>query len=316
MIEEEFKTILDRELFPQIVKKHYAGTLDLLKEITNYGARLIVRSFSLTKREVKDIVVIANLLKQAVTFLDAIEILVSQGAIISSALPLRSLFEVKLYISWILNRDSDIRARSYYVWHLRKKFTINNIGIDGTKENLNLKKILETINRENILDIIQINQDEIKNQNKQIEELLNQEWYKTINDEFNRLEEKKKYGCKWYSLDSGPKNLRDMSKKLYMEDEYTIFYTHLSRIVHGISVENQVQIKEGRVIFKHVRNLKEIKTILMSTLNNALSLYRSILEFYLPNEIENFNRKYVNEWRERFRNIPDIKFESSGTVNI
>lgn len=69
MIEDEFKNILDREDFPEAVKQYYSETISFLKEFTNYDARLIVRSFSLTKREIKDIVVIANLLKQAVTFL-------------------------------------------------------------------------------------------------------------------------------------------------------------------------------------------------------------------------------------------------------
>lgn len=313
MIEDEFKNILDREYYPDMIKRHYTETINLLKEVTNYGARLIVRIFSLTKGEVKDVVVIANLLKQVVTFLDATEILVSQGAITAAALPLRSLFEVRLFVEWILDSDTDFRAKSYYVWYLRKTHSINSWGIVGSDRNSDMKKILSKSGRENVLNRAEKLNDRLIQENNAIKELLESEFYADINQSFEILKKGRKNN--WYAINKGPQDLREIACKLNIEDEYVIVYSSLSKIAHGVSIEKQVVVEEDNVIFEHVRNLKGTKTILNGALNCAFSVYRKILQHYIPSELENYNRKYVEEWRDRYLNIPEVELNSSETIN-
>lgn len=313
MIEDEFKLVLDRGFYPPIVRKHYSETLDLLKEVTNYGARLIVRCFSLSKRRLPDIVVVANLLKQAITFLDSIEILVSHGAVTSSALPLRSLFEVRLYTKWILKEDTEYRSKIYYVWHLRKTIAVNNWAIEGTNEKARLKELLRKNQRESVVEKASSYEKEAIKHNLRINDLLKSEHYREINDLYENTDKRKK---EWYSINKRPSSLREIAKKLDLEDEYAITYSKFSRIAHGTALHEHIKFVDDKIILENVRGIKEASVVLNGALTNAMDLYRTIITHYIPNELENYNRKYRIEWRERFKNIPEVNIKSSGTIDI
>lgn len=313
MIEDEFKLVLDRGFYPLIVKKHYSETIDLLKEITNYGARLIVRCFSLSQRKLPDIVVIANLLKQAITFLDSIEILASHGAVTSAALPLRSLFEVRLYTKWILKADTEYRSRAYYVWHLRKTIEVNNWAIEGINEKTRLKELLRKNQRGSVVEKASSLENEAIKQNLRINDLLKSEHYREINDLYESAGKRKRA---WYSINKGPSSLREIAKKLDLEDEYAIAYSKFSRIAHGTALHEHIKFVDSKIILENVRGIKEASVVLNGALTNAMDLYRTIITHYIPNELENYNRKYLNEWRERFKSIPEVNLKDSGTIDI
>lgn len=82
---------------------------------------MIPRCFTSSKRDFKDAVVLAILLRQAVAMLDGIQILLSSGAPHAANLQLRALFEASVYIDWILLGDSERKAQYYYVHNLRRK---------------------------------------------------------------------------------------------------------------------------------------------------------------------------------------------------
>lgn len=313
MIEDEFKLVLDRGFYPPIIRKHYSETLDLLKEVTNYGARLIVRCFSLSQRKLPDIVVIANLLKQAVVFLDSIEILVSQGASTSAALPLRSLFEVRLYIKWILFEETDFRSKAYYVWHLRKTIAVNNWAIEGTNEKTRLKELLRKSQRESVVEKACLFKNEAIKQNLRINDLLKSEHYRVINDLYESADNRKKM---WYSINKGPSSLRRIAERLGLEDEYAITYSKFSMIAHGTALHEQIKFIDSKIILENVRGIKEASVLLNGALTNAMDLYRTIIIHYIPNELENYNRKYLNEWRKRFKSIPEVNLKNCGTIDI
>lgn len=134
MKEEAYKRILDRNEPKKTVENDFKENLELLKEITNYGSNLIPRCFVSSDRHLTDVVVLACFLKHAVGMIDAIEILLSEGAVNAANVPLRSLFESRLSLHWILKEDSTRRANQFYVWYLRRKrFGIQRI-ISGTPE--------------------------------------------------------------------------------------------------------------------------------------------------------------------------------------
>src|SRR5579871_1243411 len=119
--ESEYKPLLDSEQPTAEVKKHLGSWVRMMRDVTNYGAKLIPRCITSSERRLEDAVLIAILLRQCVAMLDAVEVLLSNAAVHASNLQMRALFEASVYIDWILASDSEKKANYYYVHNLRRK---------------------------------------------------------------------------------------------------------------------------------------------------------------------------------------------------
>ena len=96
MRETEFKPILDRHKHEGDAKQYFSKHIDLLVDLANYGSNLIPRVYDSSNKKLEDIVVIGVLLKQVVSMIDAVEILVSNGAVGPANLQARAAFESSL----------------------------------------------------------------------------------------------------------------------------------------------------------------------------------------------------------------------------
>ena len=121
MREREFEPILNREKHQRDVKQYFSKHIDFLVDLVNYGSNLIPRVFDSSNKKLEDIVVIAVLLRQIVSMIDAVEVLVSKGAVVAANLQARTAFEASLYIDWILKGESEKKAKYYYVSNLRNQ---------------------------------------------------------------------------------------------------------------------------------------------------------------------------------------------------
>ena len=102
-------------------------------------------------------------MKNAIAMLDAVEILVSQGAIFSANLPARGLFETYLFLHWMLKEDAERRAKQYYVWHLRQELRWHKRGISGSKDQTDFFNSMGEFAKV-FSEEIKSNQDDIKKQ--------------------------------------------------------------------------------------------------------------------------------------------------------
>ena len=308
MKETDFSTILDRDEPKELVAKYFNNHMELLKELSNYGARLIVRIFSISERKQKDIIIIAVLFKQFVSMIDAIQIALQEGNVYAANLPLRTLYENQLYLQWILKDETIRRASQYYVWHLRRKLKINLSSIEGTAENIEFNRKLTGTHLENILDNVTSIQPEITKQNYEINKMLQSAEYTDINLEFDRLKGTRRNDVYWYQP-WGPNSISDLVERLQRGAEYVIFYSSLSNITHSQSIDQMISYKDDKVIFENIRNLESIDTVISITSSYCYRTFRLILEKYSPSEVENLSRKYAEEWRDRSMNIPKVKYE-------
>jgi uncharacterized protein DUF5677 len=311
MASEPHKGLLDRDLYAVLVKENFSETTDLLEELVNYGSNLIPRCFHSSKKELHDIVIILNFLKQAVALVDAIQILASKGATVPCLICLRSLFEISTYLEWIFLKDTEKRGSLYFVWDLRRKLHWALSVKTGTPEHKAHKQHMSharigTIPRgldEKLLD------DQIALLNRK----LSTPECASINQEFDRIKD----GLKdkdWYTP-AGVRNFREMAKEVKKEGEYKVYYSYFSTVSHGLALDQQISFSEGKVIFEPIRNLKELDKIFRNTLNFAIGIYKSMLTHYRPGEVENFNRKYLTEWRQRFLSVKSIEYKD-GTYTI
>lgn len=307
MREKEFKIIIDREKAEQDVKQHFSRHLELLIDLTNYGSNLIPRVFDSSDKKLVDIVLVCVLLKQVVSMVDAVEVLVSKGAVAAAAMPTRAAFEASLYIDWILNEDSVRKARYYYAWNLRKQRLWALRIINGTPEKALFSETMKEIDAFKIDDIENLEKQAEDSVGK-VDEFLNKPDWIEINKEFEAKRNKKSGSdTEWYKL-LGVSSIMEMAKRMRRLGEYYFWYARGSEVMHTASYRDHIQFEKGTVGLEPIRQMKEISLILRAITCVVIGSYSSILKHYRYGELSHFRRKYLQDWREPFLNIPSVKY--------
>jgi hypothetical protein len=311
MANEPHEALLDRDLYSALIKESFSETTNLLEELVNYGSNLIPRCFESSDKKLHDAVIILNFLKQGVALLDSIHLLSSKGATVPCFICLRSLFEIGVYLEWVFQKDTEKRGSLYFVWDLRRKLHWALAVKPGTREYEAHKKHMSDTR----VSAIPAGIDEklIDAQIAQLNGKLSVPECANINREFDRLRSGLK-DKEWYAP-AGVSNFREMARAVKKEGQYKVFYSSYSEITHGLALDQQISFSKGRVMFEPIRNITELDQIFRNTLNFALWIYRAALTHYRPGEGENFNRKYITEWRQRFLSVKSVQYKD-GTYTI
>jgi len=316
MNEVEYKEILDRDKHVNDVKEHFGNELKLLTDIVNYGTNLIPRVFTTSNRNLTAIIVVGVLLKQVVSMLDSIEILLSNANIHASKLSTRALYEASIYIEWILKEQADKKAKYYYVSNLRgeKKWALR--GIKDTVEHESFKHVRDQLNVDPPSKHDSFEAD-AKSHLAQVEKTLLQNSFKTINDELERLQNnnRRKMEPSWYKV-FRIHSLRHMAKSLDRHAEYDLFYSQGSDVTHSARYKDHIRISKGKIEFIPIRLLEDMSTLLFFSISIAINAYKTVLNYYRPGEVINFERKYINDWRQTFLNIKSVNYKYEGQEKI
>jgi hypothetical protein len=314
--------IYGRDDAEAMVKKELSKQIELLQDLVNYGTNLIPRCYISSKRETQDTVIIAGLLSHAVSMLDGITVLLRQGAVFPSELLLRSLFESRIAIHWILKKDTKQRATQYHVWHLREELNWTRVAIKGTDENQILNDAFKSNMKGEFAKQRTEREPEAKEQEKKILALLSDPELKSINDEFERLRtpkskgKRKKHDAHWYALYGGPQSIREMCGQLELSGDYNIFYSSASGVAHATTLTDKVTPQGNDLIFAQIRSLNEVEQIISYTVSNALMVFRTLLEHYRYGELEAFSRKYLRDWQAPYMTIPKVVVGTGNTTFI
>jgi Family of unknown function (DUF5677) len=304
------KMTIDRDKASSDVAAHFSKQIWLLADLVNYGSHLIPRCYESSTKTPVDAFILVGLTKQALTHLDGCEVLIAQGAILASHVSARALFEACLYVEWVLQADTEQRARQYYVWNLRQSRLWASRFIAGSAEHNDLEMSFKSstdLPPITSLASIQRMEPEAQKQLAAIDQLLATATYKGINDEFNRL--KRKYDRPWYAPFKGPGSIRQMVRDLNRLGEYDIFYSRLSDVTHSTDVRKHFSVAGTQLTFEPIRQLESIDTVMRFVISKVLHLYRAVLDRYRPDEGTNFDRKYTTEWRDAFLSIPSVKYK-------
>ncbi len=316
MQETEYKEILDRSKHAEDVQTHFKDALLLLRNLTNYGTNLIPRAYTSSDRGLAAAITIGVLLKQVVSMLDAVEILVSKGHIHAAHLEARAAYEASIYIDWILKENSEEKVRHYYVSNLRNERLWARRTIDGTEEKSKFSTVTEQLN----IDITAKNptlEQEVINYLAEVNRILSQDNFKPIDSEFERLKNtnRNKLEPNWYKP-LQIHSVRHIARLVERLPEYDIFYAKGSQVTHSASYKDHIRFSGGTLNFKPIRYLENIDNLLNFTISLVLKTYKAILAFYRPAEMPNFNRKYLNEWRDAFLKIKSVKYKSTGEHKV
>lgn len=150
--------------------------------------------------------------------------------------------------------------------------------------------------------------EEASEQAEAISDLLSKAPYYAINQEFDRLKGDRKHDFPWYKP-SGPNSIADMAERFGYGAEYEVFYSQYSQIMHASSQLDNVKFANGSITFEPIRKLDRLRPILNVGIGISIKAFKTVLNKYRPQEIENFSKKYAKDWRDAFLSIKDVTYK-------
>ena len=309
MTEPTSRQLLDREKIDTFVAENLAPTIDLLRELVDYGVQLI-NSCAVRGGSLADLVIMAHFFKHAITMLDAVEIQVSRGSVFSAGVSARSMLEAYIYLAWILDEDTESRGRQFYVWHLRQERAMTRRVIPGTPEHDDFKKYAAAFpDMKDPVKRVALGA-EAPEQDAAISAILTNSNNKSINDAFDKLK-RRPFDVPWYRP-GGPCSIANMARKLKLDAEYYFFYSEFSDICHAGAFSKHVKVVGKVVIFEPIRSPEGFRTLVNVVATLALRIFRLVITKYFPEDVESFNRNYITQWRTRFLSVPEVVVKDAG----
>jgi hypothetical protein len=310
------KTILDRETPGKAMIDGYKTQLDLLTDMVNYTSNLIPRAYQSSEKKLRDLIVCFTLLKQFGVMLDAVEILARAGAITAAYVPARSAFEASLYIEWILVSDGQKKAAHYYVGSVRAERLWGKRVAKGSPESSVFIEEMKQLGIDLYSD-----RSELDAAAQQLiaeaDAVLAQPELAAANVAFDawiaartRPGKRPPNEPEWYKV-LGKRSIRSIADEVRRLPEYILHYSKGSQVVHSSSTKDHLGFRKGGAIGHPIRNLAGVHNLLNFALSNAMLTFMRVLGFYRPAELPRWSKKYIEEWRPAFTNIPRLKIETS-----
>jgi Family of unknown function (DUF5677) len=301
--------ILNREEASVLAAKHFGQQISLLHDLANYGSNLVLRAYASSKKDTADVLVCGVLLKQIVSMLDSIEVLLAAGIVHAGFLPARAAFEASIYLDWILFSDSDRKARCYVVANYRDERLWALRVIDGTPEKaafdvaaadmgLDLHASLPTLAADATKHLAEVNR------------ILAQEELQKIDQEFDQKRGKRKRDLDWYEL-VGAKSIRQVADAVDRLPEYDYFYSKGSQITHSAAYKNHIRFANNKVHLKAVRNLDDVDTLVKFVVAIGIRSFQRVLKHYRPGELPAFSKTYIADWRTPYMTVKSVKYDFS-----
>ena len=235
--------ILPREIDPG-VEQLLLKFSTLIDEFVNFGTQVfkwVIEESRGTDEQMPLLMFFRDMLEKV----DSISILVRHSSIDPSKVLLRSIFELNLYISYLLEKNSKDRGMSFLVWDAIRQKQLNlNFNIEGPEFN-RIRKILEQdilISDPNFLNEL----SSVKHIIESLNSLLNREEYKRVVKEYERTKRKDNTNPAWYHLFKGPKNIKELAINLKLPFLYEILYRKWSGSVHSTDIiQGKIVKKKG-----------------------------------------------------------------------
>lgn len=225
--------ILPRELYPEIeeILNRFSRLID---EFVNFGTHILIWIIEESKGSDEQMpltMFFRDILEKA----DSISTLVKKSNIEPSKVVLRSLFELALYIRYILEENFHDRSMSFLVCNSKRKIRMLRA---YEKEDQSYKETQRLIEKDeffsdgSFLKELPSVKPALENQYQ----LLKLPAYQPTVQEYERIRKKDGQNPNWYSLYNGPKNIRDLAFKLNLPFVYEILYRKWSESVHSTDV--------------------------------------------------------------------------------
>jgi len=211
---------------------------------------------------------IAFLLRNAISYVDAMGISASAPSVENMKLLARSFLENKCYLDYIFKDNTFERAIAYQNNYLIEKIEIYKKLDPKTDEG---KRLTDIWKRDRVFSNIKRYEIDTIESIENLERQLNREPFKNVYEKQIARGNR----SKWYSFDTGKNNFRELCDYLECQIQYEFFYKNWSGMIHSASVyENNIYHGEDGNGMESIRSINGFKDLI-------IVLYPLIIELYI-----------------------------------
>lgn len=294
---QSFEPLLNRDMAIETAKPITDLASPILEETVNYATNLFARCSSSKKGSLEEAYPILATYLHIIQMTDSIEVLISNGCVAPAELLLRSSFEGKLTLEYLLEKRTKSKKRAI-AWQVKRivdgietheKFLPSHPkGKEFTKIYDN--DILSSTGKFPFLEEIPETIDKLQNN-------LKKPVYAEVYAEYHRTKNKIKYPD-WYSFYDGPKNLRELAQHLHNGVTYEILYRSWSKISHSVDDSHiTFPMEDGSRVLANIRNPLRMPGIAGMALSFLLETTKLMLKEYRSGEFSSFHKWWNTEIR-------------------
>jgi hypothetical protein len=272
---------------------HFKDAINLLTDLLDYGTSLIPRAYTSSPKDLKAICVLFVQLRQFLEHLDGVATLLAAGSAGTANLQLRSLLETSHAMEWLLKSDTEAKVNHLYVANLRQRRHWQSMAIPGTPQ------AARHAAATGALSLTPDQLKEITDEVAGIDRILSTAPFDAINAKFEPHYQARNFDDPWYKV-YGAASIRKIADELGKLKEYTYIYSPFSGVTHGSDMWKNIVVGDQNLQVNPLRQPQHIPGVVRLAVSFALHVYRLVLQEYRPAEEENFNRKYVAQWRAEF----------------
>ncbi len=299
MKNEPFKKILDRDLARVGVSDLVGITSPLLQEVVNHATHAFARCQLDATGEVGVDFAAFILYRHIIEITDGIEVLLANSCVTPAIPLLRSSLESSLGLEYILSASPGEymrRARSWLCVYIHKRLDLYDL-VEPDREVPRKHRKVGAPRGGIKAGVAKAN----------LAKTLVQPDMAPIEQEYQKLLARRKDPA-WYSLFSGPSNLRELAKRLEREKEYRNLYKYWSTFSHGgdASAGFSKSSKVG-VAFKALRSPEMLLTFAHLATLFQLRATRLMIEKFRPGE--SLRSWYLDEVKPRHDMLRALQVE-------
>jgi len=266
----------------------------MLQELVNYGTTVYHRCLNAVEGTADEHLAILSLYLHTLEMTDGIEVLVQAGCAMAATPLVRSLWESKISIAYLLERDYTQRSLAWVAKYIQKRIASHQMLDPATVSG----KLLHKRKASELPGLADANLEHVH----------------IVIDNLQRLYARPEFGAvraeiaahrpstAWYSLFGGPTSLELLAEHVGCGLEYDLFYRQWSQIAHPNDLGRFLMpTDDGEVAVRQLRHPEDLPQVIRQTANNSLQATRFLVEKLLPNEASNLGEWYSQELMSSFR---------------
>lgn len=290
---EPYKPILDRDLLKNLPKRNPIDEVTAtLREAVNYATNAFHRCEESQRGRKEESLPVLVCFLHMIQMTDAIEVLLSKGCGPPASVLLRSSFEAKLAVEYILKRDSKRRGYAWLACYALQEIEV--------LERFGSPKFSEALSSAGLGGMPADEIDKLPMFIERLKSTLERPGYTEAYSEYRKLRNARKYSrLEWYALYEGPSTIRGLAKRLDQEVLYETLYHSTSKVMHGQDIQHLLfPMKDEPSVFAHLRDPLKVLPVVGNALTFLLATTFLMLREYRSGEAS-FRRWYQGEMMAR-----------------
>ncbi|MFC2021503.1 DUF5677 domain-containing protein [Chloroflexota bacterium] len=287
----------------------------VLREAINYGTRLYERCRNTSKASTDEAFPVLALYLHIIQMVDSIEVLVFNSCVEPAQLLLRSAFEARLSLDFMVEKLQRSRAIAWIIRNIQDQI---EFGQRYSKDHIKGKDFFETLVKEGfdktsvslppMPPLPEISEEYFE----KLKNVIEKPEYADVNKEYKRLT-KNRQRVEWYSLFDGPQNIRELAEYLEQRTVYDILYRKWSKLTHMANPDHlTLRMEDGMSVLGPIRNPLRIVTISTNALGMLLEASQLMIKQFRSGDLRDFLRWWREEIQEKHETLVSLEISHLG----